>query len=152
MLATNANMLRPKEPVKLHVAAPQHDCEPIVFRVDETGWLVAQDPTMKTKLDKLRQSYPNIDFDTLQNVLAAHEGCIHQTKQVGAHLGQLNFALVVQGQQQPQNSSSACIALTSLDAVPWRERAIKLYGSHVSSLNCIINRVIDCIINCMARP
>jgi len=29
-----------------------------VFQVDETGWLVAQDPTMKTKLDKLRQWYP----------------------------------------------------------------------------------------------
>jgi len=58
-----------------------------VFQVDETGWLVAQDPTMKTKLDKLRQWYPYMDFDTLQNVLAAHEGCMHQTKQVGAHLG-----------------------------------------------------------------
>ena len=56
-----------------------------MFQVDETGWLVAQDPTMKTKLDKLSQWYPNIDFDTLQNVLAAHEGDMHQAKQVGAH-------------------------------------------------------------------
>ena len=74
-----------KESVKLHVAVHQCDCGPNVNQVDETGWLVAQDPTMKTKLDKLSQWYPKIDFDTLQNVLAAHEGDMHQTKQVGAH-------------------------------------------------------------------
>lgn len=87
--------VKPKESVKLHVAAPKHDCETAAFQVDETGWLVTQDPSMKNKLDKLRQWYPNIDFDTLQNVLAAHEGCMQQTKQVGAHLGQLKLALAV---------------------------------------------------------
>ncbi|DBA77587.1 TPA: hypothetical protein ACH3X1_009389 [Trebouxia sp. C0004] len=56
-------------------------------QVDDNGWLVAQDPTMRAKLVKLRQWYPNIDIDTLQNVLAAHEGCMHQTKQcLSSHL------------------------------------------------------------------
>ncbi len=87
-------VLRPKQSVKLYVAVHQYNCGPIVFQVDETGWLVAQDPTTKDKLDKLRQWYPNIDFDTLQNVLAAHDGDMHQTKQVGARHGQLNLARV----------------------------------------------------------
>ncbi|KAL0037221.1 hypothetical protein WJX79_006849 [Trebouxia sp. C0005] len=61
----------------------EEECPPAPAsdKVDETGWLVTQDPSMKNKLDKLRQWYPNIDFDTLQNVLAAHEGCMQQTKQ-----------------------------------------------------------------------
>jgi len=61
-----------------------------------------------------------------------------------ATLSQLHNILAVQRQQQPQDSSSTYIALTTLHPVPWRDRAIKLYGSHSCTFNCIIN--------CVAKP
>jgi len=43
---------------------------------------VAEDPSMQRNMEKLKGQFPHVSYGRIQNLLAAHEGCIIQTSRV----------------------------------------------------------------------
>ncbi len=44
---------------------------------------VTEEPSMQQKVKKLKGQFPHVSYERLQNLLAAHEGCIIKTSRVG---------------------------------------------------------------------